>query len=594
MVALLELCVATSAWAQRQKQVLVLYSTRRDAQIVIVGDREIPKVIENGVPEGVDYYSEFIDQGRFSNPEYQTGFRDFLRLKYQEKSFDLIIAIGDIPLEFIDNNRGILFPDVPVVFFSSRRSPHRPLNSTGIVAELNLKGTLAFVSDLQPDVRKVFVVTGADETDKWYERAAREQLRSFEPRFAITYLSGLTTAELEGRLGSLPKHSIVYFLIVSRDGANETFHPLEYLEKVAAMAQAPVYSWLDSAMDHGIVGGSLKDQMAEMRAVAASALRVLRGERADSIPIQTTDLNVRQVDWRALQRWGMSEAYIPAGTLVRFKEPSIWQRYRAYIVGAVAILFAQTALIAALLVQRRRRHQAEAQLRGKQSELLHSYEQIRDLGSRLLHAQEGERSRIALELHDDISQQIAVLTMDLAMLSRSDALEAKKIANEALKRAGQIAMSLHELSHRLHPANLRVLRLVDALDALRREMSRQGVEISFTHDKVPATLTADLKLCLFRLVQEGLQNALKHSGARFVSVHLNGGPGALTLSIVDNGVGFDVDAAVGKGLGLMSMRERLDSIGASFEIHSARGAGTTLTAIVPLEVVTGIASGAAV
>src|SRR5262245_53509004 len=96
MVALLELCLATSAWAQRQKQVLVLYATRRDAQIVVVGDREIPRAIEEGFPEGVDYYSEFIDQGRFSNPDYQTAFRDFLRLKYQEKSFDLIIAIGDI------------------------------------------------------------------------------------------------------------------------------------------------------------------------------------------------------------------------------------------------------------------------------------------------------------------------------------------------------------------------------------------------------------------------------------------------------------------------------------------------------------------
>ena len=144
---------------------------------------------------------------------------------------------------------------------------------------------------------------------------------------------------------------------------------------------------------------------------------MLRGEPADSIPTSSPSLNVSQVDWRQLRRWGISEARVPAGTLVRFREPSAWDRYRIYILGAVAVLLAQTALIAGLLVQRARRRQAEEQVRGSQAELRTSYERIRDLGARLLNAQETERSRIARELHDDISQQLALLEIDLELLS---------------------------------------------------------------------------------------------------------------------------------------------------------------------------------
>jgi hypothetical protein len=122
---------------------------------------------------------------------------------------------------------------------------------------------------------------------------------------------------------------------------------------------------------------------------------VLRGERPDGIPTVSENLNVGKVDWRQLQRWGISEARVPAGTLVRFREPSAWDRYRLYILGAAAVLLAQTVLIVGLLVQRTRRRQAELKVREGQSALMASYERIRDLGGRLLNAQETERSRIA-------------------------------------------------------------------------------------------------------------------------------------------------------------------------------------------------------
>jgi len=584
-VALLELASASTARAEgRQRQVLVLYSTRRDAQIVTVGEREVPRILDGGVNQALDYYSEYIDRARFQDPAYRAAFRDFLALKYRDHHFDVIIAMQDIALEFLSDSRDAIFPGTPVVFFSAAPVVERLANATGIVSGLKLGGTITLATALQPDVRNVFVVSGAARDDKAYEDAARTQFAAFGSDLSFTYFSGLPTRELQAKLSSLPPHSIVYYLVVDQDGDGENVHPLDYLDRVVAAANAPVYSWVDSAMDHGIVGGSLKDQAAQTRAVADLALRVLRGEPADGIPPSSPNLNVDQVDWRQLRKFGISEALVPKGTLVKFRNPSVWDRYRYYILSAIALLLAQSALIAGLLVHRGRRQRAEEQVRKGQVELQASYARIHDLGGRLLNAQEGERARIARELHDDIGQQIALLAIDLELLGASNPAP---LAVDALSRAQGVARSVHDLSHRLHPAKLRLIGLVAALTGLQHEPSHSGIPTTFTHDNVPRSLPPDVTLCLFRIVQEAMQNATKYSGAHVVAVHLSGTPDGLLLTVDDDGRGFDVDAAWGTGLGLMSMSERVEAIGGTLQVRSSPGAGTHLEVRVPLGTATG-------
>jgi signal transduction histidine kinase len=253
----------------------------------------------------------------------------------------------------------------------------------------------------------------------------------------------------------------------------------------------------------------------------------------------------------------------------------MWDRYRGYILGALAVVLMQSVLITGLLVQRARRRRAENQLREHQGRLQRSYERIRDLGARLLHAQEAERSRIARELHDDISQQMALLTMDLEAMGAGGG-DAGKLSTDALERARGVVKSVRDLSHQLHPARLRLIGLVSALQALCGELTQGGTEIKFAHHNVPPSLPPDLMLCLFRVAQESLQNALKYSHAREISLHLSNDATGLTLTVVDDGVGFDLESAWGRGLGLVSIGERLEAIGASLEIRTAPGAGTRL------------------
>jgi signal transduction histidine kinase len=580
-LALVSVHVLTDiAWATtRNKQVLVLYSTRRDAQIAVVGDRDLPQILEEGLAERIDYYSEFIDQSRFPSAGYLDAFRDFLELKYGDRRFNVVVAMGDVPLEFVAANRARLFADVPMVYFASRPPTRSLENATGVIAMLNLADTVALATTLQPDVQHLFIVSGIGGGNASFERAAREQLRRYESRLTITYFSGLPTSDLEKRLAALPEHSIVYYLVVDRDGANEYFHPLEYLDRITSLANAPMYCWVDSAMNHGIVGGSLKDQAAQTRTVGQLALRVLGGERADRIPPLSPNLNVRQVDWEQLRRWHISKARVPADVLILNEPFSVWSRYQAYILSALALLLVQTALITGLLVHRTRRRQAEAAARRSQAALRASYERIRDLGARLLEAQETERSRIARELHDDIGQRIALLTMDLELLGRGQAHD--DVIGTALGRAHSIAKSLHDLSHRVHPATLRFIGLLPALQALERELSESEMTIHVTHENVPM-LSDELTVGLFRIVQEAVMNAVKHSGAHEVSVHLCGESDSLSVTVTDDGVGFDVDAAWGQGLGLISMNERLEAIGGTLDIESVVGAGTRLAVMVPV------------
>jgi len=573
----------SSSDGTERNAVLVLFTTGRDTQISVIADRELPQLLGRGNGGSLDYNSEYFDTGRFAQTErYETAFREFLKIKYGGRRLDLIMAMRDDGLEFLARNRDTLFPDAPVVFFSTTPVSRPFSESTGLIAEPDFARTLDLATQLQPDINQVFVVSGAGDADREMEDRARSQFLRFQPRLNFTYLSGLPTPDLDQRLSNLPSRSIVYYLIVYQDGLGERYNPLEYLDHLSVIANRPIYSWVDSTMGRGVLGGSMQDQRSRVQALAALASRVLDGEPAGSIPISAPDLHVSQIDWRQLRRWGISEARIPAGTRVLFREMGIWAHYRSYLLGAAALLLTQSLLIAGLLVQAARRRRAEEHLRQSQTALRASYDRIRDLGSRLLSAQEAERSRIARELHDDVSQQTAILAIDLQTLKDLGGQhpDSNAIVTEALQRSQTIARTVHDLSHRLHPARLRLVGLVASLNGLQRDFAHPDLDITFSHQDVPADLPHDVTLCFFRIAQEALQNAVKHGHAHHILMTLTNDPNGLTLTVTDDGAGFDV-AAAATGLGLISMRERLDPLGGLLKVESTLGRGTSIHATVP-------------
>jgi PAS domain S-box-containing protein len=208
------------------------------------------------------------------------------------------------------------------------------------------------------------------------------------------------------------------------------------------------------------------------------------------------------------------------------------------------------------------------------------------INQRLIEAQEDERGRVARELHDDVNQRLSVLAWRLdGILNNASAspTHLKDQIAQVREEALAVISDVQALSHRLHSPRLEHLGLVESAAALCREVGdHQGVEIHFESEGLPKDVPLRPSQCLYRVLQEALQNAVKHSGAKSVSIHLTSSLDRLQLSIADNGMGFDVDGLSRKGLGLASMTERLDAVGGTLTIHSARNAGTRLVVTVPL------------
>ena len=562
--------------ASDQPRVLVVHSTRQESQLTRIADRDFPRLLSNQLARSIDYYSEYLDSARIAGPQQERAFRDLLFAKYRHRRLNLVIAMQDTAWDFVRKYRSQLFPDTPVVFLSRNSNVPRPANTTGVISQINFRATLDMALLLQPEVRRVFVVTGASSRDKQYENLARLQLHTLEPRVTVTYLAGLPRAELERRVAMLPEASIVYFLLFYQDGNGENTNPLEFLTRLTALANRPAYSWVDAAMGRGIVGGRLENQSSLVQAAADMSTRILRGERADTIALSTADLTLPQVDSRQLRRWGIAESRVPSGTRVLYDEQdsgdSTWLQLAVWPVSLTVVV------LAAMVVWTQRRRKTSVSPFGA----IRLEDRLRDLGRQLLKAQEEERSRIALELHDDISQQAVALAIDLQRIIDGSTEQVRRIVREAQKRVKGLLKSVHDLSHRLHPANLRLVGLVSALSQLQRDLSRPGITITVFSENVAPILPDDVALCLFRIAQEAIQNAIKYSGARNIRVQLQGETQRITLNIIDDGTGFDVESAAGKGLGLLSMHERAESVGGTLKIVSRKNAGTRVQASVPL------------
>jgi hypothetical protein len=165
------------AWAASgQLRVLVVHATRQDTQLPLLTDHHLPRILNTRLSQTVDYYAEYIDAPRIPTLQHERAFRDYLRAKYRNHRFDLVIAMQDVAWDFVRKYRSVLFPRTPIVFSSRNRNVPRPVNSTGVVSEINLRATLDFALTLQPETKQVFVVTGASSRDRVFENLARAPL----------------------------------------------------------------------------------------------------------------------------------------------------------------------------------------------------------------------------------------------------------------------------------------------------------------------------------------------------------------------------------------------------------------------------------
>ena len=233
-------------------------------------------------------------------------------------------------------------------------------------------------------------------------------------------------------------------------------------------------------------------------------------------------------------------------------------------------------------------HRAAESLRQSEARLLQSTRQIRALAAQLITAQESERRRIAILLHDDVGQNIATLGLAVSRLKRRPPATREALTNELEQLARQVdhlTTQIRQLSHELHPEVLEHVGLITALESHLTELEQnEDLQIKFSAEVATDPIPQDIAACLYRVAREAVLNVSKHSGANSADVVLKEIDGSLVLEVSDPGHGFDLEKVrLGSGLGLASSEERVKNLRGSLEIRSDSQIGTCITARVPLQ-----------
>ena len=345
--------------------VLIIHSNQRPTPAAIVIEDTLRKVVPDTLGRPVELYSEYLDVERFSSTTYADAEAEFLHRKYSERNIRVIVTSAPQALQFAMDFRDRILAGVPVVHVSMARDTLErmslPPDVVGKTVDLDPTATLELALRLQPDAKRLVVVVGAADRDRVWEQRLRVAVGRLEGRLKAEYLSGLPTADVLRRLGALSKDTFVYTPGYFVDGAGRVGTPRQSLELIAPASAAPVYGSLDTFLGTGIVGGYMAPYEEQARQAGLIVVRLLNGAAPTEIAPSSV-ANVPMVDWRQLRRWGIDERLLPADTVVRFREPTVWDKYWREISVGIAILMLQAALIATLLIERRLRRRTATAL----------------------------------------------------------------------------------------------------------------------------------------------------------------------------------------------------------------------------------------
>jgi signal transduction histidine kinase len=567
--------VGYSAAPKPHKHVLLLYSDNVRLPFTQAQDEVFRERLSH-LSQPVDIFSENLDSALVAEYKSARLAAEFYRLKFRKVHFDAIMAMKPAALNFVLSHRKDIFNGAPVVFCDvSSRDPavsHLPFGVTGVEINYSLLPALALIRQVQPNVHSIALVFGSAPAETTLADETHQDLASAPDQSSVEFWQGLTPDELRTKLSAALPDTAVLYTSELEDHEGHNFISRDFLEEVASSSAVPIYSIALTYLDAGTIGGKMIDPRIDANAAANFVQRILNGENPQTLapivePLRTV------FDARLLKKFHIRESRLPAGSEILYGESSPLVRYWPYITAAVLFLLLETALVLVLVAERRRKNRAHAELRR--------------LTQQLLQAQEEERRRVARDLHDDINQRLALLASEMQLMDQ----ESPRSYGEFRSRIGnlsrqteEILLDVQAISHRLHSSKLEYLGIAAAMKSHCKESAEQHrVQIDFSHDDPLPSVPYEVSLCLFRVLQEALRNAVKYSGTRHFVVRLYAHGGELILTVSDSGVGFDPEEALhGRGLGLVSMRERLHLVGGEAFIESSPNGGTTISARVPI------------
>jgi len=584
-------------------------------------DQSLQAALRLYAPKEFTYYSEYLETNKFPGEEQSSLLGDYLSRKYARQHIDVLVARTTVALDYLIEHRASLFPNVPIVFAVSVPPSAKRMSetgATGIVYGNTHTRTLDLALRLHPGTAQVYVVSGTRTHDKMLEKIARQELQKRSDRLAIHYLTDVPPDELKARLATLPPRSVVLYVWQQVQLPHDKLmESQEVLGLIARGANSPIYGMSVANIGVGVVGGYVWTFEANAAKLAELIARVTGGEPAGDIPaVRAAD--VPMFDWRQLERWEISEDRLPPGSIVQFRNQTVWQLYKWRIVGIFVLLAVQALMIGGLLILWRRTRRSENQLRSNEAHLEALVEQrtaefvkARDQAIRASRAKSAFLANMSHELRTPLNAILGFSAMvraepglsdqvrkDLDVVERSgehlvglidDVLDMAKIEsggmtvdNASFGLYALLKDTVNMFQERAHVRNLDLVLEV-APDVPRFVRSDAG--------KVRQVLT-NLIGNAIKYTEEGsvLVRVSTHSGAPASAV--------LCLEVEDTGIGIaeqdkarifepfvQIGASTrkGTGLGLSITRHFVQLLGGTIQLDSALGRGSRFCAEIPVQ-----------
>jgi signal transduction histidine kinase len=366
---------AVSHAAAEPKRVLLLHSFGPQFVPWVFIAGQLREELFKQSPDKIDLYEASLEGARFQQLEEQGPLVEYLTALFGSRKPDLIITIGVPAAKFAQKYRAQLFPSTPLVIgaVEQRGIDYTKLTSNDAPVSVKLDFTkwIENILEVIPDTKHIAWIVGGSPLERFWTEEFRRTSQPFSERVSFEWFNDLTFEGMLKRISKLPPHSAAFFVDLRVDGAGVPLDRETVLPKLRAVTNAPIFSYVDNYLGQGIVGGPLMSSEEQGRRIAEAAVRILRGEVPADLKIPPLASGPPQYDRRELQRWNISEARLPPGSIVRFREPGMWQQYRSQIALVAGLILAQGALISGLLFERRRRVHAEVQSRQRSAELAH-------------------------------------------------------------------------------------------------------------------------------------------------------------------------------------------------------------------------------
>ena len=522
---------------------------------------------------------------------------DYVQSLYADRPKpDLIVTIAGPASVFARKYRRQLFPDTPLLLAAvdERYLGDVPLgeNETAVAVNGDFPRGIEQILQLLPQTKHVFMVMGSGTLARFWRAQLEKEFRRFHDRLTFIWSDDLSLADILRRCASLPSHSAIFYLAFGSDAVGGTYADDRVLAELHATANAPMFGVQSVMIGTGIVGGSMIPDEDLSRNIADAAVRILNGASPESVKVPTQQLGLPIFDWRELQRWGIPESRLPPGSVVRFRQPSLWAEYKLTVLTAAGALALQTLLIVGLLYQRRARHRAE--LESRKNLALAADASRRETMSALT-------SSIAHELGQPLS----------AMMHNAQALQMMVTANRATSD------TIGEVLSDIETQGVRATQIVDRHRTMlrSRQMQKQPLDVHAVIEESLALVAHDLRErqvelivnqssnpCIISgdqvLLQQVLVNLMLNAidamadtppARRHIRIRCDVRKSDVEISVRDTGKGLPADVmgtlfepfvttkSHGLGIGLTIVRTIIDAHGGTIDARNNPDGGATFT-----------------